>query len=119
LDALIMPPNGTNALSATAARSARDDLLKLSIGVGEMATIVLEDFPADSNVDETREASVRFAAKLSQVWIALIKVAGALSLNVPECVMKKVHLNGKKYPVDLCQVRNLSMFAVSFDCKAV
>jgi hypothetical protein len=101
------PPTCGKILSATDAKAVRDNLFALAILVSKLASIVVAEFPADivGVRDETKQPSPRFVAMLTQVWVALLKAASDVSLFVPECTMKKIHLNNKKYPVNLCQVR--------------
>jgi hypothetical protein len=91
--------------------TVRDDVFALGAVMGDLAALVKETFPLDTfdgTVDKGNQKSTPspLQAKLSEMWSALATTASHLCLYLPECVYKKIELNGKKYPAAMCKVRS-------------
>jgi hypothetical protein len=107
----------------------RSHILRLSALVGQLGAMVMQHLPLDGanptqqqdgarGTDEfaanddpcgslfsSSEAKVTVAAAVSDVWLALAATAALLSLRLPRSILAKMELNRRKYPVELCRVR--------------
>ena len=107
----------------------RSHILRLSALVGQLAAIVLQHLPLDGgnptqhqggapladgcaarddpcgSLFSSAEAKVTMAAAVSDVWLALAATSALLSLRLPRSILAKMELNRRKYPVELCRVR--------------
>lgn len=89
----------------------RSDILELSGLVGKLSVSFLEHVPWDptgNHESETRDTKAschhpELAITMRHVLSRLETIASRLSLNVVTCILKKMDLNRKKYPVDLCK----------------
>ena len=61
-----------------------------------------EDLPPSSSSDEVLKAAAH--RQLGEVFIQLFVVAGGMGIDVCTSILKKIELNGRKYPVELCRV---------------
>jgi hypothetical protein len=63
-----------------------------------------EEEEASSPSDEV----VKVAAhqQLGEVFLQLFVVAGSIGVDLCTSILKKIELNGRKYPVELCKVRS-------------
>jgi hypothetical protein len=107
----------------------RSHILRLSALVGQLAAIVMQHLPLDGgnpthqqdgargtdgcaasdgpcgSLFSSSEAKVTMVAAVSDVWLALAATAALLSLRLPRSILAKMELNRRKYPVELCRVR--------------
>lgn len=92
----------------------RSHIMQLSVLVGKLSAAFLEHVPMDPTNDdggilEESRKSIPQCSDLSQyaseLIVCLEKTADELSLNVPTCISKKMELNRRKYPVELCKGR--------------
>jgi hypothetical protein len=88
----------------------RNDIFHLSVLVGKLSACFLEKVPMDSTNDIVSEETRRIISSCtelstltSQLLSGLETTASRLSLNLPTCIWKKMELNRKKYPVELCK----------------
>ena len=92
----------------------RSDILRLSVLVGKLSAAFLEHVPMDDSsrndaVSEETRRIIACCSELSDYMQELLTglevTAARLSLHVPTCILKKMELNRKKYPVKLCKGR--------------
>jgi hypothetical protein len=90
----------------------RNRLFSLSALVGKLSAVFLGDLPLDSQEDgvsdEARTAAFQcsdVADLMTNLLAVLESTASLMSLDVTTCILKKVQLNRKKYPVELCAGR--------------
>ena len=107
--------------------SPRSNVLRIGAKVGGLCTSILTCAPLDpphdipshelgrnepfpttlshcdfwSKPSEGREEIVN---RMGEVFLALFVMARACGLDLRICVLKKIELNGRKYPVELCKV---------------
>ena len=98
--------------------AARDGVFRLGALVGRLCALFLSvprDGPASAAARPSpadppfwREPSAARAAvarQLGELLVHAFALAGACGVDLRESVLKKVELNEKKYPVELCKVR--------------
>mmetsp|Transcript_12489 Transcript_12489/g.26584 ORF Transcript_12489/g.26584 Transcript_12489/m.26584 type:complete len:341 (+) Transcript_12489:63-1085(+) len=98
---------------------ARDHIFELGSIVGQMCALFASpaiprdpiacrerpsrhDHPFWLDRDNSPEKE-RVAAQLGRVFLQLFAVAAACRIDLRTAILKKVELNGRKYPVDLCK----------------
>jgi hypothetical protein len=108
----------------------RNHIFHLSVLVGQLAAIILNQFPFDDgsraigleassstgfSEKDNRDlqspdgtTSVTFQRVTSDLWSTLVGIASLLSLHLPRSILQKIELNRRKYPVELCRVRSRS-----------
>ena len=95
--------------------NARDEIFKLGAVVGQMCTLFLT-VPHDSTESKERpsinddpfwledsDKKVEVANQMAGVFLQLFATASILGIDMCTSILKKVELNGKKYPVELCK----------------
>jgi hypothetical protein len=103
----------------------RSLILRLTVLVGNLCFLVLQTIPLDPamgvvartttiKAEDGRRAttskSIGHAANsevrkaLSQILACLLDVSASASINLETAILKKMELNRRKYPVDLCKV---------------
>ncbi|GKY94739.1 dCTP pyrophosphatase 1-like [Mayamaea pseudoterrestris] len=88
----------------------RNDIFQLSVLVGKLSALFLENVPLDSTSDagvsEEARRSIAECSQLSvltsQLLTGLEETAARLELDLSTCIYKKMELNRKKYPAELC-----------------
>ena len=76
-----------------------------SINGGEHSTFWWEeDPPPSSSADKELKAAAH--QQLGEVFLQLFVVAGGIGIDLCTSILKKIELNGRKYPVELCKVRS-------------
>ena len=63
-----------------------------------------ENHSEQSSSEQTNAAHF----KLGQVFIQVFVIAKVCGIDLPTSILKKIELNGRKYPVELCKVRLLT-----------
>ena len=103
--------------------NARNQILTLGAIVGQMCSLFLTA-PHDKVEDNvTRpspkddpfwiEPSVekdRVAHQLGKVLVQMVVISSVCGIDLCTSILKKVELNGRKYPVELCKVRTYHFF---------
>lgn len=90
---------------------ARSLILRLSVLVGNLCSIFLQSVPLDGSTAADTDAPSRLQDtpglqdSMAALVLGLTSTAKALSIDLETAVLKKMELNGKKYPVELCTVR--------------
>ena len=114
--AIAMEQKNNNEVSLKSLSGARDTIFQLGSIVGQMCSIFL-NVPHDSiecterpslNDDpfwlEESEGKNEVATQLGKVFIQLFATASVCGIDLCTSILKKVELNGRKYPVELCKV---------------
>lgn len=86
----------------------RSQIFRLSACVGNLSTLFLEEVPLDSlnpNEPNAPVSSKSIQRTVTELLSRLIAAAEMLSLNLQTAIVKKMELNRRKYPVELCRVR--------------
>ena len=105
-----------NEVSLKSLSGARDTIFQLGSIVGQMCSIFLT-VPHDS-IECTERPSLNddpfwleesigkdeVATQLGKVFIQLFATASVCGIDLCTSILKKVELNGRKYPVELCKV---------------
>jgi hypothetical protein len=119
----------TELLSVHETRSL---ILRLSVLVGNLCSLFLHSIPLDgvslSNgaVAQTLQGTPGIQICMAELLSGLMSTAASVSINLETAILKKMELNGKKYPVHLCKVRQgkavheiirYRVFCVSFSCN--
>lgn len=94
---------------------ARDGIFQLGAVVGEMCTLFLS-VPYDSpklaerpSLDddpfwlEPSAGKEKLANQLGELFLQLFRIACVCEIDLCTSILKKVELNGRKYPVELCK----------------
>lgn len=95
---------------------ARNQMFKLGAIVGQMCTLFLT-VPHDSPITSTRPSALdtptfwlessgekeTVANQLTQLFLQLFVISGECGIDLCTSILKKVELNGRKYPVELCK----------------
>jgi len=103
----------TSSLSTTATSPQQEticqprvEILNLGILVGELSRSILLNTGLDENgsssIIQNRE---QLGEAMAALFLSLIYTAHVCQLNLRDCILKKMSLNGKKYPIALCKVR--------------
>lgn len=106
-----------HATAPSTMADARDKIFELSTDVGQMCTLFLS-VPHDPieckerpSLDdhpfwlEDSPEKEEVANQLGKVFLQLFATADICGIDLCTSVLKKVELNGLKYPVELCKVR--------------
>ena len=91
------PQSQCNLIATT-----RNETFHLGSIVGRMCSAFLA-VPYDGSSQHCMGDEI--ANLLAEVLIQLCRLANVCGLDLRECVLKKMELNGRKYPVELCKVR--------------
>ena len=106
-DTPVSPNDQTEPLSISKARSS---ILRLSMLVGNLCSILFRSFPLDGVVTTTASPSLYatpgLQESMAEIVSSLMCTAALLSIDLETAILKKMELNNKKYPVELCKVRN-------------
>ena len=108
--------NNNHDASIKSLSGARDMIFQLGSIVGQMCSIFLT-VPHDSIkcterpslsddpfwLEESKEKD-EVATQLGKVFIQLFTTASVCGIDLCTSILKKVELNGRKYPVELCKV---------------
>ena len=101
----------------TTIANARDHIFQLGAVVGQMFTLFLSvphdsiEFAERPSLDddpfwlEPSGEKEKVANQLGEVFLQLFAAAAVCGIDLCDSILKKVELNGRKYPVDLCKVR--------------
>jgi len=106
--------NGANSL-ATTISDARDQIFQLGAIVGQMCTLFIS-VPHDP-IEFKERPSLRddpfwlelspekenVANQMGEVFLQLFTIARVCGIDLCTSILKKVELNGRKYPVELCK----------------
>jgi hypothetical protein len=96
----------TELLSVHETRSL---ILRLSVLVGNLCSLFLQSIPLDgasvSTGAQTLQSTPGIQMCMAELLSGLMSTAASVSINLETAILKKMELNGKKYPVHLCKVR--------------
>jgi hypothetical protein len=122
-----LPSASAAATTTSPLPQFRNHVFHLSTLVGQLAAILLHQFPLDDGsraialeASSTATLSDKYGDFLSpddascmpfrrvtsEMWSVLVASAALLSLHLPQSILQKVELNRRKYPVELCRVRS-------------
>lgn len=90
--------------------AARDEVFQLGSIVGKMCSTFMT-VPRDNTSQRLMGDEVAIA--LARVLIQLFRLSKVCGVDMRVCVLKKMELNGRKYPVELCKVRTVCLFIYS------
>jgi hypothetical protein len=86
----------------------RSLILRISVLVGNLCALFLQSIPLDG-VSVATGAEIQntpgIQSCMAELLSGLMVTAASLSINIETVILKKMELNGKKYPVHLCKVR--------------
>ena len=101
----------------------RSRVLQIGACVGQLCSSLLSHAPLDPihnvTVEETNSSGLtkshpfwsshnqfkgEIATSIGVVFISLLLAARTFDVDLRECILKKMILNAKKYPVELCKV---------------
>ncbi len=90
---------------------ARDEVFRLGSVVGQMCSSFLT-VPRDSEEGKAFWGALpsqknEVANHMGRVFLALLSVATVCGIDLRTSILKKIELNGRKYPVELCKVCSL------------
>jgi hypothetical protein len=90
----------------------RSLILRLSVLVGNLCSLFLQSIPLDGvsvstggAVAQTLQGTPGIQICMAELLSGLMSTAASVSINLETAILKKMELNGKKYPVHLCKVR--------------
>ena len=113
----------------------RSRVLQLGACVGQLCSSLLSHAPLDPIHNVTVDGKTsrlteshpfwstqnqfkgEIATSIGVVFISLLLAARTFDVDLRECILKKMILNAKKYPVDLCKVgqyQSIEFFEVYF-----
>jgi hypothetical protein len=103
--------------SSNTIADVRDEIFHLSAIVGRLSTLFLSEPHNHSKQKVLPATSTSFPSSSEQlkaghfqhgrVFIQLFVIARVCGIDLRKSILKKVELNGRKYPVKLCKVRTL------------
>ncbi|KAL3782829.1 hypothetical protein ACHAW5_000101 [Stephanodiscus triporus] len=110
----------------------RDEIFELSSVMGRVCEMFLSfprDVPVvvnvvgsvDDDYDGGGEGTTHAASDqlLGEAFLRLFALSGKCGVDLRTCVLKKIELNGKKYPVELCKVsEKVTVSSSPFDVLA-
>lgn len=87
---------------------ARDEVFRLGSIVGKLCSSFL-NVPRDSKDGKSfwetpSSQKIEVANHMGRVFLALMSVATVFGIDLRTSILKKIELNGRKYPVELCKV---------------
>lgn len=82
--------------------AVRSLIFRLSAVTGSLSSLFLSSVPLDGTDQFTANAAI--AATMAHLLKALTELSCSLSINLHSACCKKIDLNGRKYPVELCKV---------------
>lgn len=96
-------------------QETRSLILGLSALVGELCSLFLQVVPLDSSSKESNNkvATPEIAQCMAQLVKVLLKTSASLDIHLETAIWKKMELNNKKYPVELCKV-NISSSSLAY-----
>jgi hypothetical protein len=87
----------------------RSLILRLSVLVGNLCSLFLQLVPLDgvsvSTGTQTLQTTPGIQICMAELLSGLLSTAASLEIDLETAILKKIELNGKKYPVKLCKVR--------------
>jgi hypothetical protein len=89
-------------------RSTRSLILNVGILTGRLCSVANTHMPQDNNklglspTSPTNECVV--VSVISDLFQGLMQTAHSVDISLPQAISKKLALNNKKYPVELCKV---------------
>jgi hypothetical protein len=94
----------TDCASSMSLPAVRNSIFLLSIRMGQLSAQFLQ---ARNWLDLTsipEEVLAVISTELGHMIIVLMELSNGLSIDLHGACMKKIHLNERKYPVELCRV---------------
>ena len=85
----------------------RDEILHLVVIVGGLCTFFLTDRFHRLKQEQQRKECAGQDYQLGRVFLQLFAVARVCGIDLRTSILKKIELNGRKYPVELCKVGTL------------
>ncbi len=91
----------------------RDGILHIGVTIGGLCTAILseklikvkkEQTTPNTSTHSPRPKNCSTDKELGKLFLQLFVVSGICSIDLCSSILKKVELNGRKYPVDLCKV---------------
>jgi hypothetical protein len=87
----------------------RSLILRISVLVGNLCALFLQSVPLDGGSVATGAQTLQntpgIQICMAELLSGIMVTAASLSINIETAILKKMELNGKKYPVHLCKVR--------------
>jgi dCTP diphosphatase len=98
----------TNTNNDVSVNSTRHFVLEVTCLVGQLASSFLKNAPLDRSPDEDEQTNSWIPPDetrmlMGQVFFMLAVTAASCQLELQQCILCKLVLNEKKYPVDLCK----------------
>jgi hypothetical protein len=89
--------------------STRSLILNVGILTGRLCSIANTHLPPDTNNSSSSmllssHTSVVVVSAISDLFQSLMQTANSVDISLPLAISKKLVLNNKKYPVELCKV---------------
>jgi dCTP diphosphatase len=84
--------------------AARNEVFRLGSIVGKLCSAFLA-FPYDGDTQASKKyVNSEIATLLGDIFLQLFQLSRVCGIDLRSCVLKKMELNGRKYPVELCKV---------------
>jgi len=89
----------------------RSSILQICSDVGDLFKNILLHAPIDNPADNSfwkkdSEGKNDIAQGMGSVFLSLLVTSHLCDLDLRICILKKIQLNGQKYPVNLCKERS-------------
>ena len=84
----------------------RNLVLRLTVVMGTLSSLFLTMMPSDDS--DFFECNTQITSNMTNLLRTLINLSSTLTINLYKACSKKIDLNCRKYPVDLCKVCNCS-----------
>jgi hypothetical protein len=95
--------------------SARNSIFSLSIRMGQLSAQFLQDRNWKDPTSIPEEVLATIATEMGHMIMILMELSGGLSIDLHVACIKKIQLNERKYPVELCKV-STALSDGFFDC---
>lgn len=82
----------------------RNLVIRLTVVTGTLSSLFLTTVPSDGT--EFFKGNAVVATTMAHLLTALMELSSSLAINLHMACCKKIDLNCRKYPVDLCKVRS-------------
>jgi len=100
-------PNKLPQSSLLPPYNARSHVLQIGALTGQLCSTILTHAPLDNHSNHFWNSSGGgkddIASSMGLLLVALLVTAKACCLDLKVCILKKIELNGRKYPVHLCK----------------
>ena len=94
----------TSTAAAMNLSAVRNCIFHLSTRMGQLSALFLQDYHWQDPASIPEECIAILSSEMGHMMLILMKLSTGLSIDLPTACWKKIQLNERKYPVELCKV---------------